>query len=287
MEEHHNDFKPFYCILTIIIITFRLTIHSHAEDARVFMALSNSSENTITIEVFADVATEFLGSYDLAISFNQEHIQFQSVSFGDTCCQWDSKPTHYVEDGLLRVDGVYTKLPKGLPNGLVSILFIHFKAISNCLNLPFEIYVNDLIGEDKYIILPVEVTGYEITQNTIIRIQQKQQDNLQLVDQQTVELLIPIAGMRFSRKDLFINQLIETIGEVKTNQYQSHIIRFSRVTQHLDIEMACVRVIDIVQCLQFLSGMENVTCSNVVGDIHAGLDDVMALFQKIVLFTDK
>jgi hypothetical protein len=111
--------------------------------------------------------------------------------------------------------------------------------------------------------------------------QQKQQDQLPLVDEETIELLKTIVDIRFNQKDLFSKQLRDTIGEAKTNQYQSDILRLSRVAQHLDVVMNCSHVSDIVKCLQFLSGMENVSCSNILGATHVGLENVMAHFQKI------
>ena len=275
MEDHQIDFKLYYYILAIIILMFCLSKNSHADNASVFMVKSNSSANSITFEVFADVATKFLGSYDLAISFNQEHLHFQSLRFGDTCCQLGREPKHSVKDGLIKVNGIYTILPKDL----VSLLFVHFEVSSNCVNLPFELYVYGLVGKD--IDLPVDVIGYEITQNAIERMHQKQQDQLPLVDDATIELLIPIVGMRYDQKDLFSKQLIKTIGEKNTNKYLSDILRLSRVAQHLDVEMNGVHVIDIIKCLQVLSGMDNVTCNNIVGETHAEIDDVMAYFQKM------
>jgi len=260
---------------------FWMSEYSHAGNVSVYMVEDHTPESSLTIEVFVDVATEYLGSYDLAISFNQELLQFQSLSSGNTYGQLLPEPIHSVKDGLLKVNGIFKHLPKGL----VSLLFIHFEGTSNCVHLPFDLYVYGLIGKDTD--LPIDVIGFEITQNAIERMQKKQLDQLPLVDLDTVEQIKPLVGTLFNQKDLFIDQLIETIGEAKTNQYQADILMLSRIAHHLNIEMNCSCVIDIIECLQFLSGIDNATCSNLAGENNVGLDDVMAHFQKISFFPIK
>jgi len=270
-----NDFKPFYFFLAFIIFIFLFYDESHATNVSVYMVAEKTSESTLMLEVFVDVATEFLGSYDLVISFNKDLFQFQSISSGNTYGQLRPEPTNSLKDGLLNVNGIFTFFPKGL----VSLLFIQFSGTSDCMNAPFDVYVFGLTNKDRD--LSFNITGYEITQSGFERLQQKQQNKLPLVDEETTELLKSLVGIRFNQKDLFSNQLIETIGEAKTNQYQSNILRFSRIAQHLDVVMNCFQIIDIIKCLQFLSGMENATCSNTVGASQVGLEDVLAHFQKI------
>jgi len=264
--------------MAIIIITFWVSENSLAQNVNVYMVERNKTETTLKIEILVDVAMEYLGSYDLAISFDEKHLQFQSLSAGTACCQLRPEPQNSVTDGILKVNGIFKYSPKGS----VSLLFINFEGTSICKNLPFDIYVYDLTNKDRE--LTVNVIGYEITQVAITRMKQKQQDQMPLVDDETIELITPLVGIRFNNKDQFINQLLETIGETNTNQYQTNILRFSRIANHKNIEMNCSCVIDIIKCLQSLVGIENVTCSNIAGETHVGLDDILAHFQKIAFF---
>jgi hypothetical protein len=261
--------------VAIIIISFGLSENSLAQDVGVYMVEKKNSETAIQIEIFVDVAAAFLGSYDLGISFNENHLQFQSLKAGTACCQLLPEPTNSIKNGILKVNGIF----KDSPNRLVSLLFINFKRTSICESLPFYIYVYGLLDEDRE--LEVHVVGYEITQIAIDRMKQKQSDQLPLVDEDTIELIKSLVDIRFNQKDQFINQLIETIGEVKTNQYQSDILRLTRIANHMNIEMNCCHVIDIIKCLQCLSGINNVTCNNIVDETPVGLDDVLAHFQKM------
>jgi hypothetical protein len=275
MDNHQNYFKPLICYVAIIVISFGLSENSLAQNVNVYMVEKNKSETSLGIEIFVNVATEFLGSYDLGISFNENHLQFQSLEAGTACCQLLPEPTNSIKNGILKVNGIFKYLPKGQ----VSLLFINFDITSTCDNLPFDIYVYDLMDKDRE--LTVNIIGYEITQISIARMKQKQQDQLPLVDDETIERIKPLVDIRFNQNDQFINQLIETIGKAKTNQYQADILRLSRIANHMNIEMNCSRVIDIIKCLQCLSGRNNVTCNNIVGETPFGLDDVLAHFQKM------
>jgi hypothetical protein len=278
MDDHHNYSKPLICIIIVIICTFWISEKSYAEDVSVYMVKSDASEYTVKIEVKVDVASEYLGSYDLGITFNQDVLQFQSLTTGITHGQLLPEPNRSIKDGLLKTYGYFIYFPKGT----VSLLFITFKCQSNCVSLPFYLYVYGLTNVDKD--LPVDTIGYEITQHTIERMQQKQTDQLPLVDQDTIDLLEHIVDIRFNQKDLFLEKINALIGAEKTTQYQSDILRLSRLSNYLNIEMNCSQVIDIINCLQVLSGLENANCRNITGGPFIGIDDVMAHFQKISFF---
>jgi len=278
MGDHQNYFKPLIFYLVIIVSTFWIKDDINARNVNVYMIKDDTSEFTLTLEVFADVASEYLGSYDLAISFNQDFLQFQSLEPGNNLGQLHPEPTNSVKDGILKVNGVFKYCPKGL----VSLLFIHFECTSNCVNLPFDIYVYDLMNKDKE--LPIEVIGFNITKSAIERMQQKQQDHMPLIDNATVELIKPLVDLRFNQKEQFINQLIETIGKAKTTQYQSDILILSRIAHHLNLEINCSQMIDIIECLQCLSGYEDSSCRNLAGESHIGIDDVIAHFQAMADF---
>ena len=266
-------------MIAIVFISYWMSEKSLAADVSVYMVKKSASGSALQIEIIVNVATQYLGSYDLGISFNQDLLQLQSLTAGTTHGQLLPEPNYSIKDGLLKTNGVFKYCPKGA----VSLLFINFNCqSSNCLSLPFYLYVNGLTDKDRDI--SVDVLGYEITHNSIKRMQDKQHDQLPLVDQNTITLLEPIIGMRFFQKDLFVEKLIETIGDAKTTQYKSDILRLSRLADYLNVEMNCSQIIDIINCLQVLAGVENAACKNMDGDTCIGIHDVIAHFQKIAFF---
>jgi len=276
MNGHQKRLKSITYTITFIFLTIGMAQYCQARNVDLYMMEDDSSEFDLTIEIFANVATEFLGSYDLVISFNSEQLQFLSVHPG-TNDQLLEEPYNRIQDGFLQVQGVYKYRPKGL----VKILVIHFETKSNCMAFPFELYAYGLMNKDRD--LSIDITGFEITQYTIDFMEKKQQDNLPLVDPDTVELIQPLVGVRFYQEDLFINQLIATIGIVKTNQYQSDILKISRLAHHMVVEKKCADVIDIISCLQLLTNVKDAGCS-INRNAQIGLDDILAHFQKIAFY---
>ncbi|ETR70554.1 MAG: hypothetical protein OMM_03162 [Candidatus Magnetoglobus multicellularis str. Araruama] len=278
--DYPNHIKKPNCIQAIIVILFLFIKCGIASSASVFMVAHDTSGSELTIEIFANVGLEYLGSYDLVINFNPCALQFKSIRSGNTLGHI-SAPKYIVDERVLKVSGIY----KNPPKDEVSVLIITFQASSGCLSLPFDLFVFELLNTDRE--LPVDVIGFEITDAAIKRLQTKQHDYLPLVDEDTIELIKPLVGIRFDNKDHFVARLIETIGEQKTNQYQSDIITFSRLATQKNFSMNCLDLHDILDCLKYLTGHENATCSDITGDAHIGIDDVITLFQQVASLPDR
>ncbi|MBF0451011.1 MAG: hypothetical protein HQK75_09935 [Candidatus Magnetomorum sp.] len=279
-----DDQYPFIrsvCIWIVILFMFWMPAKCNAGSALLYILdqVQTEAETNLSIEIIADVGTEALGSYDLAISFNHETLQFQSISPGKTPGHLFF-PEHSIDSGFLSVSGVYQNPPRGP----VSVLLIKFKGPAECLKLSFNIFVYGLLGGDYE--MPVAISGYQMNHNSLKRLAQIQNDGLPLVDAETIKRVSPLVGIHFDQKSAFINQLIETIGEDNTTKYQSDILLFSRIAHNKMISIQCPNLVDIVQCLKLMAGMTPSTCNDLTGDNKIGLHDILKAFHQMAVVPD-
>ncbi|KPA14316.1 hypothetical protein MHK_005474 [Candidatus Magnetomorum sp. HK-1] len=264
------------CTWSVIILMFWMTDKCIANNAQIYITehIQTGNDANISIEIFANVGYESLESYDLAISFNQESLQFQSLSSGNTPGHL-YEPFHSVDNGILLVNGFYQNPPKGT----VSVIILNFKGLSdNCLNLTFNVFAYALLSyEDD---MPIDIMGYQITHNSIKRLSQDKPQGIPLVDSETINLMTPLLGIQFDQKEFFISRLIETIGQEKTLKYLSDILLFTRIAHKKKLLINCPNLFDIVQCLKLFSGIEPASCQAFAENDKIGLHIIINALRQ-------
>jgi hypothetical protein len=281
--DDQRHFLQFFHIWIITLLIFVISAGKcNAEKARLYCVekLKTGTDTILSVEIIADVGNKPLGSYDLSIFYHQKALQFMSSTNGTTPGQPYPYPFCTVEDDILTVIGVYqTK-----QTGKVSFVILNFKCNTERFKTPFNIYIYSLFNNDEE--MDIEIVGYQLTQYSYKRLTSNQHDGLPLIDLETANLISPLIGNYFDQESVFLNQIIELIGQEKTDKYRSNIVNHSRMAYKTVFSVNCPTLFDIVKCLQFFSGMTSSTCSDMTGDDHIGMNDIIRGFKQIALIPE-
>jgi len=276
MDQNHFLPSVFIWIISVLICLIAVET-CNAGNAKIYINenIQTGTETTLSIEIIADVGSESLGSFNLAISYYHKALQFISLSSGKTPGQPYPPTSNDNGNGMITVAGVFQNEPRGS----VSLIIANFKCMKDCFKLPFNIFNYSLFGDDDE--MPVEISGYQLTQDSIKRLTQDQSNGMPLIDLETASMITPLIGSYFDQLSAFISQISILIGEEKTAQYQSDILLYSTIAHSSTISVQCPDLFDMIKCLQFFSGMTSVTCNDITGDDKIKMNDIISGIQQI------
>jgi len=280
MTDNQYTFLRLVCIGAMLVFFSLAPENCMAGVSSMYFEKCPSQSNTdFSIEVFVDIQSESIQSYDLAITFNTDALQYHSTQAGKTLGQLPPEPISHIAANTILLVGTF----KSPVRGLVSLLFIHFNTMNDCKDVAFEIFAYELLNEDYPI--PIEIFGYKLTNSSILRLELEQDNNLPLVDEETIKLLMPLLGKFFDQKDKFENQLLQTIGQEKIDKYLSYILTFSQIAYRDSLFLECYELNDIITSLQCLAGM-HAPCRDLTGDDIVSFDDIFRCFHHVAWIPD-